>query len=83
MNKKLALKLGIQTYQILTNDDEICIPSLSSILLAVVGVMLLVQFLISKFEKKNIELGKTVFKKCAKLDLSIFTGSLLFYKYFS
>ena len=34
-NKKLALKLGIQTYQILTNDDEACIPSLSSILLAV------------------------------------------------
>ena len=31
--KKLALKLGIQTYQILTNDDEVC--SLTSILLAV------------------------------------------------
>ena len=26
---------GIQTYQILTNNDEVCIPSLSSILLAV------------------------------------------------
>ena len=26
-NKKFALKLGIQTYQILTNDDEVCIPS--------------------------------------------------------
>ena len=34
-NKKLALKLGLQAYQILTNDDEVCIPSLSSILLAV------------------------------------------------
>ena len=34
-NKKLALDLGIQTYQILTNDDEVCIPSLSSILIAV------------------------------------------------
>ena len=34
-NPKLALKLGIQTYQILTSDDEVCIPSLSSILLAV------------------------------------------------
>ena len=33
--EKLALKLEIQTYQILTNDDEVCIPSLSSILLAV------------------------------------------------
>ena len=31
---KLALKLGIQTYQILKNDDEVCIPSLSSIFLA-------------------------------------------------
>ena len=31
----MALKLGIQTYQILKNDDEVCIPSLSSILLAV------------------------------------------------
>ena len=34
-NKKLALNLGIETYQILTNDDEVCIPSLSSILIAV------------------------------------------------
>ena len=32
-NKKLALNSGIQTYQILTNDDEVCIPS---ILLAVI-----------------------------------------------
>ena len=29
-NKKLALNSGIQTYQILTNEDEVCIPSLSS-----------------------------------------------------
>ena len=29
--KKMASKLGIQTYQILTKDDEVCIPSLSSI----------------------------------------------------
>ena len=34
-NKKLALNSGIETYQILTNDDEVCIPRLSSILLAV------------------------------------------------
>ena len=41
MRKKLALNLGIQTYQILTNDDEICILILSSILLAVLltGIM--------------------------------------------
>ena len=31
----MTLKLEIQTYQILTNDDEVCSPSLSSILLAV------------------------------------------------
>ena len=30
-NKKLALKLGIQTYQILANDDEVGIPSCSLI----------------------------------------------------
>ena len=35
----MALNSGIQTYQILTNDDEVCIPSLFSILLAVcIGV---------------------------------------------
>ena len=33
--KKLALNSGIQTNQILTKDDEVGIPSLSSILLAV------------------------------------------------
>ena len=33
--KELALNSGIQTCQILTNDDEVCIPSLSSILIAV------------------------------------------------
>ena len=31
----MALNSGIKTHQILTNDDEVCIPSLSSILLAV------------------------------------------------
>ena len=32
---KVALKLRLQMYQILTKDDEVCIPILSSILLAV------------------------------------------------
>ena len=36
----MALKLGIQTYQILTNDDEVCIPDPSSILLAVTDPLL-------------------------------------------
>ena len=31
----LALNSGLQTYKILKIDDEVCIPSLSSILLAV------------------------------------------------
>ena len=31
----MALNSRIQTYQTLTNDDEVCIPRLSSILLAV------------------------------------------------
>jgi hypothetical protein len=34
-NKKLALNSGIQTNQNLTNDDKVCIPRVSSILLAV------------------------------------------------
>ena len=34
-NKKFVLKLGTQTYQVLTKNDEVCIPSLSSIFLAV------------------------------------------------
>ena len=34
-NKKLALNTWIQTNQILTNDDEVSIPCLSSILFAV------------------------------------------------
>ena len=36
-NNKLALNSGIKTYQIMKNDDEVCIPNLSSILLAVLG----------------------------------------------
>ena len=42
-NKKLALKLGIQTYQILTKDDEVCIPSLPSILLAIQVILLIIE----------------------------------------
>ena len=42
-NKKLALNSGIQTYQILTNDDEVCIQSLSSILLAVHKILKLIE----------------------------------------
>ena len=34
---KVALKLRLQMYQILTKDDEVCIPILSSIRLAVLG----------------------------------------------
>ena len=34
----LALNSGIQTYQISTNNYEVCNPSLSSIFLAVLGL---------------------------------------------
>ena len=46
-NKKLALELGMQTYQIFRNDDEVCIPSISNILLAVLprGWLLLLVYL--------------------------------------
>ena len=40
-DKKLASKLEMQTYQIMTSDDEVCIPSLSRILLTVFGQNLL------------------------------------------
>ena len=33
-NKKFSLNSGIENNQILTKDDEVCIPRLSSILLA-------------------------------------------------
>ena len=46
--KKLALNSGIQTYQILTNDDEVSIPSLSSILLAVITNNNLIQLIIDQ-----------------------------------
>ena len=46
-NKKLAFKLGIHPYQILTNRFEVCIPSLSSIFLAV-GVHLRVAWSFAK-----------------------------------
>ena len=52
----MALNSGIQTYQILTNDDEVCIPSLSSILLAVLRVQL-VYTLVTQFHDFLIELG--------------------------
>ena len=37
----MSLNSGIQTYQIFTNNEEVCIPSLSSILLAVKEVWFL------------------------------------------
>ena len=47
--QKLNLKVGIQTYQILTNNDGVCIPSLSSILIAVPCTQLESQQDINKF----------------------------------
>ena len=36
--KNMALNSGIQTNQVLTNDDEVCIQRLSSILLALLEI---------------------------------------------
>ena len=44
----MALELEIHAYQILTNDDGVCMPSLSSILLAVYYPATLCQSLKSK-----------------------------------
>ena len=61
-NKKLALKLGIQTYHILTNDDEVCIASFSSILLAVLEMSKAYRFILVKVKEFshqcNLVLGK-------------------------
>ena len=51
-NKKLALKLGIQSYQILSYDDEVCIPSLSSIILAVPKALL--RYTVLAFDHKPV-----------------------------
>ena len=42
---KLALNSEIQTYQMLTINDEVCIPSRSSILLAVQKLIIMETFL--------------------------------------
>ena len=48
-NKKFALNSGTQTNQILTNDDEVCIPRLSRILLAVVCLLTYLLFVYQSF----------------------------------
>ena len=57
--KKWLLKLGIQTCQILTNDDEVCIPSLSNILLVVLENQTF--FLLCKREKKSNQFQFLIF----------------------
>ena len=53
----MALKLGKQTYQILANDDEVCIPSISSILLAVVRHLVAKNlFILSILLRKSLSL---------------------------
>ena len=54
-NKKLALNSGIQTYQILTNAGEVCIPSLSSILLAVIILFNRICVFVLHIEKRGAE----------------------------
>ena len=59
-NKKLALDSGIQTIQVLTNDDEVCIPRPSSILLAVLERReLCLPYFAGWFPEKNTKLKKS------------------------
>ena len=68
----MALKLELQTYQTLANDDEVCIRSLSNILLGIIGrfgifskicveekfVFILVYYIVSQdFQNKQTLLG--------------------------
>ena len=53
----MALKLERQTYQILTKNDEVCIPRLSSILLAVWSTL----FFICNWKKGSI-IGQKLFR---------------------
>ena len=59
--------LGIQTYQILTNFDEVCIQSLSSILLAVQKLMKfweILQYHFQNFEnQETLTLWASEFKR--------------------
>ena len=60
-NKKFAINSGMQTYQILTNDKEVCIPSLSSILLAGTA---------AESSKRQRLYRKMTFRKCNLKSLS-------------
>ena len=50
----MPLNSGIQTYQILANDYEVCLPSPSSIFLAVTNkTMTSMQWMNAKVQKHN------------------------------
>ena len=57
---KIHLKLGIQIYQILTNDNKVGIPSLSSILLKV------------RYPQKNIGIISIAQKMCFVLSYALY-----------
>ena len=65
-NKKLPLNSGIQTYQILTNDDEVCIPSLSSILASGTDVGQGINVGPGKFGNKNERRALSTHVLCIK-----------------
>ena len=50
-NKKFDLNWGRKNYQILTNDDVVCIPSLSSIFLAVLKADTYLSHTLEKIDK--------------------------------
>ena len=61
----MTLRLGMQTYQILTNYDKVCIPSLSSIFLAVKVIYL--WFITKKNWMSKLDLVETFEIRCMDL----------------
>ena len=62
----MALNSGIQTYQILTNDDEVCIPSLYSIFLAAPVISKYLKFISQNYIFKTLSKLNADQKSCEK-----------------
>jgi hypothetical protein len=73
----LALNSGMPTYQTLTNDDEVCIPSLSSILIAVPGHLLSHCFNTCKKRKKIFAISHLGIQNRNKLSILCFWTAIV------
>ena len=72
----MAVRLGIETYQTLTNNVDVYIPSLSSILLAVQLVQKTTCFLIDR--KLNMVLNQIISEDCTFMKtLEFYIGKML------